>query len=70
VRIAINSSFLSPLDELFGDVSIGRKVAGNTVLRADPGTRICIGNATNLQDNIRLALQKSSSSYLAVCGTK
>lgn len=33
IRIAINSSFISPLDELFGDVSIGKKsfVAGNTI---------------------------------------
>lgn len=30
VRIAVNSSFISPLDEVFGDVAIGRKsfVAG------------------------------------------
>lgn len=25
IRIAINSSFVSPLDELFGDVSIGKR---------------------------------------------
>ena len=50
------SSFISPLVERFGNISIGKKifVASNTTLRADPSTRICLGNATNLQDNIVL----------------
>jgi carbonic anhydrase/acetyltransferase-like protein (isoleucine patch superfamily) len=72
VRIAVNSSFISPLDELFGDVSIGKKsfVAGNTTLRADPDTRICIGNATNLQDNIRFLALRSLPAPAAQCGAK
>lgn len=42
--------------ELFGDVRIGKQVfiAANTVPRADPRSRICVGNASNLQDNITL----------------
>lgn len=72
IRIAINSSFLSPLDELFGDVSIGKKVfvAGNTTLRADPGTSICIGNQTNLQDNIRFLAQQNFPAPAAQCGER
>ena len=72
VHIAVNSSFLSPLDEVFGDVSIGKKsfVAGNTVLRADPGTRVCIGNATNLQDNIRFLALQNLPAPTSPCGTK
>lgn len=72
IRISVNSSFLSPLDELFGDVSIGKKVfiAGNTTLRADPGTSICIGNQTNLQDNIRFLALQSLPAPAAQCGAR
>lgn len=72
VRVAVNSSFISPLDELFGDVSIGKKsfIAGNTTLRADPDTRICIGNATNLQDNIRFLALRNLPAPAAQCGAK
>ena len=54
--VAINHSFVSPQVELFGDVRIGKQVfiAANTVLRADPRSRICIGNAGNMQDDITL----------------
>lgn len=50
----INGSFISPLTEVFGDISVGRKsfVAGNTVINAQPGQRVCLGNESNLQDNI------------------
>lgn len=56
LRVVVNDSYLSPLIEIFGDVSVssGVFIASNTILRADPGTRICIGRATNLQDNIQL----------------
>jgi carbon dioxide concentrating mechanism protein CcmM len=52
--VAINGSFVSPLVERFGRVQAGRGVfvAGNTVLRADPGRRVCLGAATNVQDNV------------------
>jgi carbon dioxide concentrating mechanism protein CcmM len=52
--IAINDSFISPLVERFGHVRAGRGVfvAGNTILRADPGRRVCLGNRTNVQDNV------------------
>ncbi|WP_084544377.1 carbonate dehydratase [Chroogloeocystis siderophila] len=69
--IAVNSSFLSPLDELFGDIAIGRGVflSGNTVVRADPGTSICIESETNLQDNILfLALRNLPSPRSTRCG--
>lgn len=54
IRVVVNSSFISPLDEVFGDVAVGKGVfvAGNTVLRAEPDTKVCLGNETNLQDNI------------------
>jgi len=52
--VAVNGSFVSPLVERFGRVQVGREVfvAGNTVLRADPGRRVCLGSATNVQDNV------------------
>lgn len=70
VRVAVNSSFVSPLVELFGDVSIGKKsfVASNKQLRADPGTRICIGNETNLQDNIRFIATRNAAAPASECG--
>lgn len=53
-KVLVNGGYISPQVELFGDVTVGHKVfvAGNTVVAADPGTRVCIGNETNLQDNI------------------
>lgn len=49
-----SSSFISPLVEQFGEVAIAERVfvASNTILRADPGARLCIGSGSNLQDNI------------------
>lgn len=70
LNIVVNSGFISPLVELFGDVSVGRKifVAGNTILRADPGTRICIGSETNLQDNIIFLALRNQKAPAAPCG--
>ncbi len=70
VPISVNESFISPLVELFGDVSLGQQVfvAGNTVVRADPNTRICIGNETNLQDNILFLALHDSPAPAAPCG--
>lgn len=72
IRVVQNSSFISPLVELFGDVSIGQKsfVAGNTVLRADPDTRVCIGNETNFQDNILFLALRSLPAPAAPCGAR
>lgn len=72
IRVVENSSFISPLVELFGDVSIGQKsfVAGNTVLRADPDTRVCIGNETNFQDNILFLALRSLPAPAAPCGAR
>ncbi len=68
--IAVNSSFVSPLVELFGNVAIGQKsfVAGNTTLRADPDTRICIGSKTNLQDNITFLALRNQPAPPSTCG--
>jgi carbon dioxide concentrating mechanism protein CcmM len=53
-RVAINRSFISPLVERFGHIRAGRGVfvAGNTILRADPVRRVCLGRRTNVQDNV------------------
>lgn len=71
-KIVVNSSFISPLVELFGNVSIGKKVfvASNTVLRADPNTQICLGNETNLQDNILLLALRNTPAPSSNCGKR
>lgn len=70
IDVVINSSFISPLVELFGDVSVGQQVfvAGNTVVRADPEARICIGSETNLQDNILFLALRNLPAPPASCG--
>lgn len=70
ITIVVNDSFISPLDEVFGDVSIGKGVfvAGNTILRADPESRICIGSETNLQDNILFLALGNRPSPPSECG--
>lgn len=72
VRVVVNSSFISPLDEVFGDVLVGKKVfvAGNTVLRAEPDTRICLGNQTNFQDNILFLAKRSIPAPPSQCALK
>lgn len=71
-KVAMNSSFISPLVELFGDVSIGKKVfiAGNTILRTDPDTQLCVGNETNLQDNILLLALRNIPAPPSACGKR
>jgi carbonic anhydrase/acetyltransferase-like protein (isoleucine patch superfamily) len=58
--------------ELFGDVSIGKKVfvASNTILRADPSTQLCIGNETNLQDNILFLALRNLPAPPSTCGKR
>ncbi|HEY9881964.1 MAG TPA: hypothetical protein V6D29_26160 [Leptolyngbyaceae cyanobacterium] len=70
IPISVNESFISPLVELFGDVSVGRQVfiASNTIVRAEPETQICIGNETNLQDNILFLALHDSPAPAASCG--
>lgn len=72
VRVVVNSSFISPLDEVFGDVLVGKKVfiAGNTILRAEPDTRICLGNQTNFQDNILFLAKRSIPAPPSQCALK
>ena len=71
-KVVVNSSFISPLVELFGDVSIGKKVfvASNTTLRADPSTQLCIGNETNLQDNILFLALRNLPAPASACGKR
>jgi len=68
----VNDSFVSPLVERYGDISIGREsfVAGNTTLRADPDRAVCIGSQSNIQDNVLLlALQTEPHDHEAgECG--
>lgn len=70
--VVVNHSFISPLVELFGDVSVGREVfvASNTIIRADEGTRVCIGSETNLQDNIIFAALRNRPSPSSECGPR
>jgi len=70
--VVVNSSFISPLVELFGNVAVGKRVfvASNTVLRADPDTRICIGNETNLQDNILFIARRLTPAPASACGRR
>ena len=67
-----NASFVSPLVETFGDVFIGKHsfVASNTVLRADPGGRVCLGNDTNVQDNVSMLALRTGARRpgLTFCG--
>ncbi|MBW4624901.1 MAG: carbonate dehydratase [Brasilonema octagenarum HA4186-MV1] len=70
LNVVVNSSFISPLVEQFGDVSVGQKVfiAGNTTLQADPDTRICINSETNLQDNIVFLASRNQQAPASNCG--
>lgn len=72
IQVVVNSSFISPLVELFGDVAIGQKnfIAGNTTVRADPGTKICLGSETNLQDNILFLALRSLPAPKTACGDR
>lgn len=71
-KIVVNSSYISPLVELFGDISVGKQVfiASNTIVRADPQTRICIKSETNLQDNILFLAQRNTPAPAAQCGRR
>ncbi len=52
--LVYGSSYVGPLTEVFGDVSIGQKdfIASNSVLRAAPGNEVELGNESNVQDNV------------------
>ncbi len=53
-QVVYGTSFINPLIEVSGEVLIGEEsfVAGNTVLNAEEGQRVEIGNQTNAQDNV------------------
>jgi carbon dioxide concentrating mechanism protein CcmM len=48
------SSYVSPLTEIFGDVFVGQEnfVAASSVIRAAPGLRVELGDEVNTQDNV------------------
>lgn len=70
LKPVVNSSYISPLVELFGDVAVGEKVfvTSNTIVRADPDTRICIGDETNFQDNVLFLALRNTPAPAATCG--
>ncbi len=72
VSAVVNRSFVSPLVESFGAISIGQGVfiSGNTIVRADPDTRICIGDETNLQDNILFLALRKAPGVPTACGSR
>ena len=72
IKVVVNKSFISPLVELYGDVNVAEKVfvAGNTIVRADPDTRICLGSDTNLQDNILFLALRSTPGPASACGPR
>lgn len=69
-QVRVNDSFINPLVELFGDVRVGKEVfvAGNTVVRADPETRICLGAETNIQDNVTFIAVRNFPAPESECG--
>ena len=72
IKVVINSSFISPLAEVFGDIGVGKGVfiASNTIIRADPNTRICIGKETNFQDNIIFLTLSKGATPQNTCGKR
>ncbi len=70
-RVAVNRSFISPLIELFGDVWVGQGVlvTANAVLDAAPGGRICLGDGSNIQDNVVLQASRAvPATHASACG--
>lgn len=69
---AVNDSFVSPAVERFGDVRVGRRVfvASNTILRADPGRRVCIGSRSNAQDNIAIVALRNRPAVRGECARR
>jgi len=61
--VVINeSSYVSPLTEVFGDVFLGQDnfVAASSVIRAAPGLRVELGDEVNTQDNVVVRARKES----------
>ena len=71
-RVLANESFISPLVERFGNVAVGRGVfvASNSILRADPGRRVCVGSRTNAQDNVLLLSLARRAAVPGPCGRR
>src|SRR3954454_6578167 len=70
--VVVNHSFVNPLVQRFGDVRVGRGVfvAGNSTLQADPGRRVCLGNAVNVQDNVLVGALRGEPSLPGGCGAR
>jgi hypothetical protein len=66
-RVVYGTSFVNPLVEVSSAVYIGQKsfVAGNSVLKADEGRSIEIGNQTNAQDNDAISKSQKHVSYVS-----
>ena len=64
-EMVVNDSYISPLVELYGDVEIGRRcfVASNTVLFAEDGLRVSLGNENNCQDNAYLMARTANLAF-------
>jgi carbonic anhydrase/acetyltransferase-like protein (isoleucine patch superfamily) len=61
--VVINeSSYVSPLTEIFGDVFLGQQnfVAASSVIRAAPGLRVELGDEVNTQDNVIVRAKNES----------
>ncbi len=54
--VVVNSSYISPLVELYGEIEIGQHtfIAGNTILYAADGQIVSLGDENNVQDNVYL----------------
>ncbi len=54
--VVVNGSYVSPLVELYGDITIGQRtfIAGNTILYAAAGQLVSLGDENNVQDNVYL----------------
>src|SRR5918998_5690482 len=62
--LVYGTSYVGPLTEVFGDVSIGEKdfVASNSVMRAAPGNKVELGSESNVQDNVTVRAFRDSVS--------
>src|ERR687894_187419 len=56
------SSYVSPLTETFGDVFISQEnfIGPSSVIRADPGLKVELGNEATVQDNVIVRAQNES----------
>ncbi|MBA3336256.1 MAG: carbonate dehydratase [Chloroflexia bacterium] len=60
--VVTNTSYISPLVELYGDIEIGQRsfIASNTILFASDGRIVSLGDENNVQDNVYLLASKGN----------